>query len=209
MKYSSIVAYTAAFSAIATVVIASPSRAAAITSFSDNFDAEGPGDRLNYETFANWDVSEGTVDLIGAGGKYDLFPGNGSYVDLDGSTRDAGVLTTKDEFAPGTYALSFFLGGASRTVDTEEVSVVFGSFSEVFTVMSTDPLALVSRTVSLSSAAKLSFANAGGDYEGAILDNVHVQLSSVSTPVPTPALIPGLIGCGLSIVRKKRKLEDA
>ena len=52
---------------------------------------------LNYTGFANWTVYSGTVDLIG-NGSYDFLPGDGLYVDLDGSTSDAGVLTTKQSF---------------------------------------------------------------------------------------------------------------
>ena len=61
--------------------------------FSDNFDGENGGvGALNYTGFANFSVSNGLVDLIG-NGFFDFLPGNGLYVDLDGSTSDAGVLT--------------------------------------------------------------------------------------------------------------------
>ncbi len=52
---------------------------------------------LNYAGFANWDVLDGFVDLIG-NGFFDLLPGNGLYVDLDGSTGDAGKLISKTTF---------------------------------------------------------------------------------------------------------------
>ena len=92
-----------------------PAQAANITSLSDNFNTENGGvGALNYTGFANWDVNGGgTVDLIG-NSSFDFYPGNGLYVDLDGSSSNAGVLTTKSLFAPGNYALSFKLGGSQR-----------------------------------------------------------------------------------------------
>ena len=49
--------------------------------FSDNFNAENGGTGvLNYNSFNNWTVTDGTVDLIG-NGFFDFYPGNGLYVD--------------------------------------------------------------------------------------------------------------------------------
>ena len=67
--------------------------------FSDNFDGENGGvGALNYAGFANFTVSNGSVDLIG-NGYFDYLPGNGLYIDLDGSTSDAGVLTESPALA--------------------------------------------------------------------------------------------------------------
>ncbi len=74
--------------------------------FSDNFDGEGaPGASvLNYGTasgtsFAQWTISDGTVDLVAIPDVYGIAscPGSasGKCVDLDGSTHDAGVMTSK------------------------------------------------------------------------------------------------------------------
>ena len=54
----------------------------AATIFSDNFDAYLP-DQLNWlpPAASGWVVTDGTVDLHGAGGSYDVLPGHGSYVD--------------------------------------------------------------------------------------------------------------------------------
>lgn len=76
--------------------------------FFDDF--EGEVAQLNYDNFANWTVSDGTVDVIG-NGFFDYYPGNGLYVDMDGSTNDAGVLESIPIFLPaGTHELSFDLG---------------------------------------------------------------------------------------------------
>ncbi len=184
--------------ALLTVGVAQPSQAAVV--FSDNFDTENSGNgALNFNGFTKWTVEGGTVDLIPVGSRFDFYPGNGLYVDLDGSTNKPGVLTTKASFGPGSYILSFLLGGSTLGT-TEEVTVSFGTFSEVFSVPSTNPLTLITRAINLGgSDNKLSFANAQGSPSniGAILDDVTI------TAVPTPALLPGLIGLGVAALRRK------
>ena len=65
--------------------------AQAATVFTDNFNTYPA--QLNWVPPANWTAGSGpaggTVDLIGMttdGPLFDLFPGNGGYVDLDGSS---------------------------------------------------------------------------------------------------------------------------
>jgi hypothetical protein len=49
--------------------------------------------RLNYTRFAQWTVAGGTVDLVGTPPFDDFLPASqGMYVDLDGSTHNAGTL---------------------------------------------------------------------------------------------------------------------
>lgn len=147
--------------------------------FADDFDAENGGvGALNHTGFANWAVTDGTVDLIG-NGFFDFYPGNGLYVDLDGSTADAGVLTTTMTFAlpEGSYELSFDLGGSQRG-DSNDVTVTLGGlYTDTLTRASADPLAGVSVPVVVPAGGALvtlSFENAGGDNVGAILDNVRL-----------------------------------
>ena len=83
-----------------------------VTVFSDDFDAENGGAGvLNYGGFANWTVSNGTVDLIG-NGFIDLLPGHGLYVDMDGSTGDAGRITSRTfDLVPGEYQIVLSIAG--------------------------------------------------------------------------------------------------
>lgn len=58
---------------------------------------------LNYTGFANWDVYQGAVDLIGLG-LWDVLPGNGLYVDLAGTNppvfpASPGGLRSKVEYS--------------------------------------------------------------------------------------------------------------
>lgn len=73
--------------------------------------------KLNYNSFINWDVIGGNVDLIGPG-LFDFLPGNGLYVDLAGSTAPAyGLMKSKTTFAltaGTTYQLSAKLAGNQR-----------------------------------------------------------------------------------------------
>jgi hypothetical protein len=160
----------------------------------DNFNSENGGvGQLNYFNFANWTVanagSNGSVDLIG-NGFFDFYPGNGLYVDLQGSTNGpGGLLTTKQTFAPGTYDLSFDLAGSARGVDNT-VQVNFGPYSQNFFIPSTQGYTLYTATVTLTAPAQLSIQDLGTGNIGAILDNV-----SVLQVVPEPAALT-LLGVG-------------
>jgi hypothetical protein len=152
--------------------------------FSDTFDSENNGEGINnYGSFTKWDVVNGTVDLIGKG-FFDPYPGNGLYVDLDGTSTNPALLESKTEFvlASGAYQLQFDLGGSQRD-NTNQVTVEFGEiYRETFTISSDSPLTTFTRTIYTPSAisGKLSFQNDGGDNIGAILDNVVLASNTSS-----------------------------
>jgi hypothetical protein len=176
---------------------------------SDNFDAEnggvaGPGTSTrNYNAFANWNVIDGTVDLSGPG-DFNVLPGNGLYLDLDGSTADSGILESKTTFnlPAGTYRLMFNLAG-NRRGGVDRVTVTLGSvFSEAFELPSNAGFTTIVRNIVVTSATsgKLSFENAGGDNVGLILDAVSlirtcdavpVDACAVSTTTPGGVFITG------------------
>ena len=143
--------------AAALTIAVLPLSAQAAPIFVDNFNTENGGvGALNHGSFANFSVSSGTVDLIG-NGLYDFLPGNGLYVDLDGSTQNAG-LTTADPIAlgPGSYVLSFDLAGNQRG-GSESVDVnIFGGLSASYAFVNlvraaSDPFS----TVSIAFSAKM------------------------------------------------------
>ncbi len=195
-------------SVILTAIVASSPGLRAANVFSDDFNSEnGTVGVLNYTGFANFSVSDGTVDLIG-NGFFDFYPGNGLYVDLDGSTGDAGVFTSSSLLlAPGSYVLSFQLGGSQRgSSESVSVDVETGITSGNYVLGSADPLTTYTLpfVVAAPTSINLVFSNTGGDNIGAILDNV--SLDTVSTGVPDASSTLGLLSlgvAGLGMIRRK------
>lgn len=76
-----------------------------------------------YSAFANWNVTSGSVDLVGKGSDgftgFDFLPGNGLYVDMAG-----GQLTSKTTFnlSAEDYKLSLYVAGNQRQ-ETRSTSV--------------------------------------------------------------------------------------
>ena len=188
--------------AIASVAMASVAAQASTTVFSDTF--EGASLALNTVP-TGWTVTDGTVDVV-TSGTYGLTcaGGAGRCVDLDGSTKNPGVLSRSFASIAGlTYTLSFDLSGNQRTAEEDTVSVMFGSTIASFTVAKNDPW--LQRQVSYTSLqggnVMLSFANSGADNQGAMLDNVSV------TAVPEPetyALMLAGLGLMGAIARRRK-----
>ena len=159
-----------------------PSRVVGSLLFEDNFETEnGRKPQLTYTGFKNWDVIQGSVDLIGLG-FWDFFPEHGLYVDLDGTTRQAGTLSSKKIFRlePGSYRLEFDLAGNPLS-GPNTVAVRLGRvYNEVFTLNQKEPFRKITRQLSVSATeeGKLVFQHAGGDDQGLLLDNIRlVKLS--------------------------------
>lgn len=184
--------------------------AQAVPLFSDTFDGEALA--LN-TSLDNWTVSDGTIDVVGTG-SFDFYPGNGNYVDLDGSSQNAGTITTNTLFnlLAGTYTLNFQLGGSTRG-DSNSVTVALGSvYSEVFTLASNAGLQNISRTFTLGAAAgsgALSFAHAGGDNLGLLLDDVSLDFSRVQVDVPEPTTLALLAVGGVLGAARRRRVANA
>ena len=187
-------------------LLALPLSSQAITVFSDNFDTDALG--LNKTTFnGGWTVTSGSVDLIGQGGVFDLLPGNGRYVDLDGSTGLSGTFDNQVPFsALTTYTLSFDLAGSQRG-DTNVVDVIFGTASQSYTMNSLDPFTTYMLSFATNGAAnyQIFFKNNGGDNIGALLDNVKV--STGVSEVPVPAALP-LMASALGIIGLSRRRKS-
>jgi hypothetical protein len=173
----------------------------------DNFDGE-VADDLNWDGDATFFVSSdpGSVDLIGAGGAFDLYPGNGRYLDLDGSTGSgndpAGEITSFASFGAGNYTLSFRLGGNARGAPAQTTRVTLGDFSVDILLASSDPLALYAFTFN-TTGGQLIFTELGpSNQQGNILDDI-----SLANAVPEPATWAMMIlgfGAAGSMIRRRR-----
>ena len=169
--------------------------------FADNFDGNTVG--LN-KAPTGWTVTDGTVDIIGAG-YIDFLQGHGYYIDLDGSTNNAGVMSTSLALIAGlTYTAEFSLAGNQRNGSTESVAVSFGDASLIYALPSSQAFATYSLVFSpaISGSYALSFSNAGGDNVGALLDDVRV------TAVPEPKSLELLLAGGLVVVGAVARRRD-
>ena len=188
---------------VATLLLGSSLTHAA--AFSDNFNSYA-ADQLNWipPASSGWTVGSGTVDLIGVGGVFDFLPGNGSYVDLDGSTNSSGLFSNSVNLTGGTaYTLSFDLAGSQRGTP-ETVDVNFGSMAASYTLASTDLFSThtLSFTPGTTGSYGFSYQNLGGDNVGALLDNVSV--SAVPEPETYAMFLAGLGLMGF-IARRRSK----
>ncbi len=157
----------------------------------ESFNSEhGGSGQLNYNQFDKWQVTEGTVDVIG-NGYWDLQPGNGLYLDMDGSTGNAGTITLKDPptLQPGRYEISFDVAGNNRGAQNDVLSVAAanGLVDAEFQVAWNEDFKTATIVVEVSEPTvfDLTFSHSGGDNVGILLDNIRLREVGINTPVET------------------------
>jgi hypothetical protein len=187
--------------------------------FFDNFDGYAgqgvnpyPNSYLNWTGGGGWTITSGTVDLV-ANGDFSLtcFGNGGKCIDLDGSTKQSGLLFNGASLtANTTYVLSFEMSGNQRQTQIDNVTVKFGTSTAVFAVpgsagVSTFNVYTLAYTPSSTQSATISFQDDSTNNIGAILDNVSVDA------VPLPAsgwLLLSAVGA-LGVFGRKRAARDA
>ena len=192
----------------ATALLAVSTSSHAVTLFADDFNSNPVG--LN-GTPTGWSVSNGSVDIIG-NGFFDFYPGNGAFLDMDGTTFDAGRIDTLATFnlvAGQDYTISFDYGkngGAAETLN-------FGIGSGISTLLlpaggigSLLSLTFTFTAVATDTNVSLFFEALGNDQQGPVIDNVSLADAPV-TPVPLPAALPLLFAglAGLAALARRRK----
>jgi hypothetical protein len=167
--------------------------------FEDDFNTVNGGvGALNYAGFTKWTVSGGTVDLIG-NGYFDFQPGYGLYIDMDGSTGNAGKMTSNAINLAGNFRNS-----AQESVT---VQVALGSlFDNAYSLTQNAPFTTFTEVFAVGSdqLVSISFEGAGGDNIGMLLDNVRLETASVPEPATFLLLglgVMGLAGCSRRIFK--------
>jgi hypothetical protein len=174
---------------------------------------------ISYNSFANWTISGGTVDLVEQG---DFAPGPGilcvdnigKCVDLDGSTKNSGMMTSVAlPLAAGRYSLTYELAGvdvsfaqsAAGIPNTVDISVQpvdsgISFFIDQQVRNQGDFFSLAGGTfdVAFPTTVEILFQDRGNDNFGAVLDNVTLSA------VPAPPTIALLLGGVLSFYRFNR-----
>ncbi len=159
--------------------------------FFDGFLLDNAGQPAdNYNGFFLWNVTDGSVDLIGGAtpGVDDPAAG-GRYVDLGGSTNDPGVFATKLAlpFVAGvTYNLSFNYNSVDGQTHTATATIG----AQVFNITaSSTTFQRFSQNFTFSSAtmANLVFQDLGSGNSGVGIDTVQVSVALPPTAAGTTA----------------------
>jgi hypothetical protein len=146
----------------------------------DDMDDENNGQATtNYTGFENWNVTRQCVDLHGPG-SIDPVPGNGLYIDMDGSCNVAGRMESKQNYAldPGTYRFEMVLAGNNQNGPTDTMDITIGSlFSTTVVVPEDESFNIREWTFNVPAAttATIVMDHAGGDQQGILIDAIRLS----------------------------------
>ncbi|MBI5094588.1 MAG: PEP-CTERM sorting domain-containing protein [Candidatus Hydrogenedentes bacterium] len=200
------------------LVLASGAALADSVVFLDGFESYSSGSILNWTppVSSPWTLSNGTIDLIHTGNYalsasagLDLLNGQSFFLDMDGSTHQAGLLDLHNILTPGQqYQLDFIVSGNQRgnigytTSDTVDVALLQGStaISLVNTTLAHNaPWQIQNATFTYQSGDIIRFRDLGStDNVGYLLDNVRIS----AVPEPISMVMLGFLGAGMLGVRK-------
>ncbi|MEE8487807.1 MAG: hypothetical protein V3S56_06535 [Gemmatimonadota bacterium] len=153
--------------------------------FRDDLDSENGGmGQQNYTGWAQWNVTEGCVDLHGPG-SIDPLPGNIVYVDMDGSCANgtgttAGTMETKQSFIldPGDYTFEMLMAGNSQVSQVDTMTVRIGTVLNRQIVLNwTAPLVLqeFNFAITVGTTETIELIHAGGDDQGILIDAIRLR----------------------------------
>jgi hypothetical protein len=193
--------------AVVALPLFTPSQATAGLILSDNFDTaplqlNWPGDSVFDSLGTNLLGQTISTDLIGNPGFFNFLPGNGRYVDLDGSTGNgddpAGILRSKATFGAGDYTLSFRLAGNQRGQTPRFTDVFLGNDLIASLLPAANaPFTLYSFNFS-SAGGKLIFSQRGpSNQQGNLLDDVNLSVPEPSTITLIAMALLSMFGLGM------------
>jgi hypothetical protein len=198
---------TALAAVVAAVCMVSPARGEVL--FSDDFDVDAASSVLNFTSFLNWTVTQGSVDYIRSG-DYGITcaGGAGGCVDMDGSSLGAAgriESNTIFDFETGSkYILTLEYSGNQRDPTPDQIAFGITGLDR-FALYDVEPLdPFVSRSISYTFESPhtgrifVGDPNPSADFFGVILDNVALRL-----PEPGTLGLLGLVLAGIVIGGRK------
>lgn len=182
--------------------------------FFDDFNGYSAG--VPWPATGKWTVIEGSVDMIGEGTAWDLQPGNGMYIDMDGtsyppSQDSAGTIQSIDiGLQAGDYVLFFDVAGNNRVPGFDGL---FVELSGIFPTMGPSPIPsrldfttlTIPFSVASATTTSIIFGCTGGDNVGWLLDNVGIATADGVIPAPGAVML-GSIGVGIVGWLRRRRV---
>lgn len=215
-----------AFAAMLLAGATSPA-SAAITLLTDNFNGAAQALGVTSVTSAaTWLTSAtgpnpsagGGVDVIGSGGSYDFYPGNGNYVDLDGTSPNQGptflyadVSTLGLPGAPSyTFTMTFDAGLNPNSSGSKDIVVFMagGAPGAAINQGQTNSFVQYSREISGTWTPgvpiRVGFYTSSADGQGPIIDNIQLSVTPVPEPHEWAMMLAGLGLVGWVAARRTR-----
>jgi len=191
--------------AVAAAMVLCASAHASSPVFTENWDADWVASNnggLNF-TPPGWTVSDGTVDIVPEANTFFFLPAsNGEYIDLDGSSGQAGTLWRVINVPDGAYTMTFELAGNARNGSPEVTTVKLGDATGTFTPSSQNSQETFSITGNaVGGQLLISFHDASFDNVGSLLDNISV--TAVPEAGNLSLMLAGLATLGLAARRRR------
>jgi hypothetical protein len=183
---------------------ATPASAAIL--FNETFGSSAPDQYdVTGAVGSNFTVTGGNIDLIGEGGGYDFYTGNGKYIDLNGNTGGT-ISSSIFNFAPGETGTVTFNYGTNGSGTSAEVFFGGVSLGTVFAPTTPGSFATATFNINSTSGALSFVGNGNTGFGGIVLDNIQLS-SNTTTSVPEPSDFVGTAFAFGSVVLLKRKMS--